>query len=146
VYQKLQSLINRHSVNFASGDISAILPLYAPVLPVYIAGNRVTLEGLDEVAASLESHYASVKDLGFELIGGKLSALSVPRNGRFRAIVDWRYAHQSGFGGPTGRTTYFCRMEADGPIIEMMEYPRLAFESASYWYADRLSPERLTGT
>ena len=100
MYARLQSLINRHSVNFATGNIGAILPLYAPVLPVYIAGNRVTLGDHDNVAATLESHFLAVREQGFNLFVGKLAALSIPRGGRFQAIVDWTYGRKTGEIGP----------------------------------------------
>ena len=146
MYSRIQTIIDIGAKSFMQGDVSPILRFYNPVLPVYIAGNRLTLGSLEEVADSLETHYRAVSSMGFTFLSGKLIAQSIPRDGRFRAAVDWSYWHEAGFAGPVGRTTYYCRDEGDGPKIEMVEYPNLAFESACYWYADRLEPELKTGT
>ena len=146
MYNRIQNLLDVHARNFMKGNVGPILKLYNPVLPVYIAGNRLTLGNIDEVGETLETHYREVTKLGFTGLSGKLVAQSIPREGRFRTVVDWTYIHETGFAGPVGRTTYYCRDEGDGPKIEMVEYPRLAFESACYWYADRLEPELKTGT
>jgi hypothetical protein len=146
MYARLQSLVNRHSMNFLSGNISALLPFYDEVVPVYIAGNRVTLHGRDQVAATLEHHFIHIRAHGFSQLQGRLVALSLPRNQRFQATIDWTYRRKTSELGPGGRTKYFCRMDHGMPVIEMMEYPHLAFESACEWYAGCLEPELLTGT
>ena len=146
MYSGLQSLISSYARDFMAGRIQSILPIYAPVLPVFIAGNRVTLGDHEQIADSLSSHLRDVKSAGFDALHGKLVALSLPRNGCFNAVVDWTYWHQVGFPGPIGRTTYYCHLENGLPKIDMMEYPLLAFESACDWYSKRLDPELLTGT
>jgi hypothetical protein len=146
MYDRLQDLINTYGSDFITGRIRNILPVYAPTVPVFIAGNRVTLDGHEQIGEALSAHLTEVRRNGFDTLQGRLTALSIPRAGSFRAVVDWTYWHEIGFAGPTGRTTYFCHFENGVPKIDMMDYPLLAFESACDWYSSHFDPELRTGT
>ena len=88
MYVKLQRLIDRHSYNFISGNIRPILPLYAPVLPVYIAGNRVTLGSTDEIAVMLESHFLDIKRKCFDCRSPAMDAFRPPLIGLIVTMLD----------------------------------------------------------
>lgn len=146
MYQLLQTIVDTQTRLFVAGDIDKVVKRYAPVLPVYLGSERMMFCGYDEIGDALARHRNEVFTRGFTVLRGRVAAVSLPRKDRFHVIVDWQYATQSGIEGPESRSVYYCRKTSMGPLIEMLEYPRLAFSEAPMWYADHLEPDLLTGT
>lgn len=108
-----------------SGLIDTLLSSYSFPLPVFLE-ERLLLIGSESQAREILGHLRlSLKDRGIGRMEPRVTAVELPRAGRYRVWVDW---HELGAppGGPgLSQAIYYCRDTVDGLQIEMVNYTRL---------------------
>jgi hypothetical protein len=108
-----------------SGQIDTLLSTYAFPLPVFLEERLLLIGNEDQAREILDHLRLSLKDRGIGKMEPKVTAVELPRAGRYRVWVDWNE-----LGAPSGdpgltQAIYYCRETKDGIRIEMVNYTRL---------------------
>jgi len=130
--QRVNKAISEHSERFMQGRLDAILPRYAEVMPVYIDGKVMLINGHEELREALFIHRDKVLSRGVTSLVGQVRARSQVRD-RIRFTIDWTYGWRHSAKTRTGTSVYFCKKRDEGILIEMMEIKTLAFPDAPCW-------------
>jgi hypothetical protein len=127
---------NQLSSDFMANNMDAVLHRYAPKLPVYLGSELLMIEGHAALKKALMITRKQILEDGVINLKAIVVAQSIPRDGRFRIIVDWLYFYGSGETRKS-QCIYYCRKNAEGGLLfEMLEYRHLAFEDAHSWYVE----------
>lgn len=109
-----------------SGQIDALLATYLFPLPVFLEERLLLVRSAVQARAILDHLRGTLGERGVARLQPKVTAVELPRAGRYRVWVDWQE-----MAAPFDRTSvssaiYYCRDTADGTRIEMVNYTRLA--------------------
>lgn len=117
--------LSRRGDLLLSGQIDTLLSTYAFPLPVFLE-ERLLLIGSEEQAREILGHLRlSLKDRGIRTMQPKVTAVELPRAGRFRVWVDWTEVGASSGGPCLAQAIYYCRESEAGLQIEMVNYTQL---------------------
>jgi hypothetical protein len=108
-----------------SGQIDTLLATYAFPLPVFLEQRLLLVRSHDQARAILDHVRASLADRGVALIQPKVTAVELPRAGRYRVWVDWYEGRVPSDASLLMQAIYYCRDTADGSRIEMVNCTRL---------------------
>lgn len=114
------------------GQLETLLDAYIFPFPVFLPEQRMVLSSRDEARAVLWLLLDWSKRSGVVSIRPEITAVELPRSGRFRVWVDWQELAM-----PLGETRlssaiYYCRTTACGPRIEMVNYTRLSMPELNH--------------
>jgi hypothetical protein len=102
-----------------------LLSTYAFPLPVFLE-ERLLLIGSEDQAREILDHVRlSLTARGVGKLQPKVTAVELPRGGRYRVWVDWHEIGGSPDGAGLSQAIYYCRETRDGLRIEMVNYTRL---------------------
>jgi hypothetical protein len=108
-----------------SGLIDTLLSTYSFPLPVFLE-ERLLLIGSEDQAREILGHLRlSLKERGIGRMEPRVTAVELPRAGRYRVWVDWNEAGTAPGGPGLSQAIYYCRDTEDGLRIEMVNYTRL---------------------
>jgi hypothetical protein len=108
-----------------SGRIETLLSTYSFPLPVFLE-ERLLLIGSEDQAREILDHVRqSLTDRGIGTMRPKVTAVELPRAGRYRVWVDWHELGAAPDGAGLSQAIYYCRETDDGLRIEMVNYTRL---------------------
>lgn len=109
-----------------NGKYDAIAAQYVYPLPMYMGESRLIVRNADEAASMLCLLRAAYLERGVIALQPRVTALDLPRAGRFRAWVDW---HELAIPAEETRVSsaiYYCRSTPAGLRTEMVNYTRLS--------------------
>lgn len=108
-----------------SGQIETLLSTYAFPLPVFLE-ERLLLIGSEDQAREILDHVRlSLTARGVGKLQPKVTAVELPRGGRYRVWVDWRAIGAAPDDASLSQAIYYCRETEGGLRIEMVNYTRL---------------------
>jgi hypothetical protein len=109
-----------------SGQIDALLAAYAFPLPVFLEERLFLVHSHDQASAILETVRSSLTNRGVARVRPNVTAVELPRAGRYRVWVDWHEGAVPPDSSLLMQAIYYCRDTADGCQIEMVNCTRLA--------------------
>ncbi|KAF0115790.1 MAG: Uncharacterized protein FD150_814 [Rhodobacteraceae bacterium] len=108
-----------------SGQIDMLLASYAFPLPVFLEERLLLVRSQDQARAILDHVCGSLVDRGVARVRPKVTAVELPRAGRYRVWVDWHDGAIPSDASLLMQAIYYCRDTADGSRIEMVNCTRL---------------------
>ena len=109
-----------------AGQFDPLLDGYHYPLPVFLPTLRMVLQGPDAARCALALLRHALIDRGVVSLCPLVTAIELPRAGRFRLWVDWQERGLPGTESRTSSAIYYCRATALGPRIEMVNYTHLS--------------------
>jgi|GEM_PF-1294188 len=108
-----------------SGQTDVLLATYAFPLPVFLEERLLLVRTHDQARSILDRVRGSLADRGIARIRPKVTAVELPRAGRYRVWVDWHRVAVPSDATLLMQAIYYCRDTADGCRIEMVNCTRL---------------------
>lgn len=117
--------LSRRGDLLLSGQIGTLLSTYTFPLPVFLE-ERLMLIGSEEQACEILGHLRlSLTARGIGRLQPKVTAVELPRAGRYRVWVDWTEVGSGTDSESLSQAVYYCRETDGGLRIEMVNYTRL---------------------
>jgi hypothetical protein len=131
MYRHIKTFVNGLALQFNTGNFRRMAENYVFPLPLQMHGDMVVMHTSAALAESMRRHHARSAAEGLTPAIPRIVAVDLPRNGRFRIWVDWRFAKDADQDAPCTQTLYFCSTVGNRIQIEMVQYMRLAGKNAS---------------
>ena len=126
MFSKVASQLRNRAAWLMAGHYDRIVAEYCFPLPVHLDGSRVIARSAAEATAMLSLQRAAFMERGVIALKPSVTAMDLPRGGRFRIWVDWQEMTLSDQGTMQSKTIYYCRQKPVGFQIEMVDYTRLS--------------------
>jgi hypothetical protein len=123
--QVASQLLNRATWLLA-GQYDRIVAEYCFPLPVHLGTSRVIVRSPAEAVSMLRLQRAACLERGVVALKPVVTALDLPRAGRFRIWVDWHELTLPEQGPMQSSAVYYCRQTPAGFRIEMVDYTQLS--------------------
>jgi hypothetical protein len=126
MFTQVSALLRHRAERLWNGQFDALAAQYIYPLPMYMGSSRLIVRNADEAASMLCLLRSAYLQRGVIALQPRVTALDLPREGRFRAWVDW---HELAIPAEETRLSsviYYCRMTASGVRTEMVNYTRLS--------------------
>lgn len=122
---EISAHLSRRGDLLLSGRIEALLSTYTFPLPVFLE-ERLLLIGSEDQAREILAHVRlSLTARGIGTMRPQVTAVELPRGGRYRVWVDWHEIGGAPDGAGLSQAIYYCRDTRDGLRIEMVNYTQL---------------------
>jgi hypothetical protein len=118
-----------------AGHYDRIVAEYCFPLPVHLDASRVIVRSATEATAMLRLQHATFVERGVVALKPSVTAMDLPRGGRFRIWVDWYEVTVSDQGPLQSKAIYYCRQASAGFQIEMVDYTRLSMPELQTQFA-----------
>jgi hypothetical protein len=129
----LQNDVLAHGECLLAGRYDAVLPCYQEVLPVFVDGKAMLMDGHDALRAALSNLRERLLYEGVIRSVGRLTSGEQIEKDRFRFCVDWDYYSSINGAPKTSSTVYFCVRGTHRSMVEMVEYRKQAFPNIIGW-------------
>jgi hypothetical protein len=118
--------LRRRAELLLSDQIDLLATTYAYPLPVFLEERRLLIGGAPQARQVLGRLRDSLAERGIVDLRPRITAIDLPRGGRFRVWVDWMEIAVPATGSNLSSAIYYCRDTADGIVTEMVSYTRSA--------------------
>lgn len=125
-YSLVIAQMHRRADRFLAGRLDEVVKDYVFPLPIDILSTRVIARTAEEGRAMLELQRNSMMKRGVIALEPEVTAVDLPRGGRFRVWVDWHEIAPSPEGARASSAVYYCRADGADMKIEMVDYVRLS--------------------
>lgn len=126
----LQSQVVKHfqvqSDQLMAGTLDGFGEMFALPLPIHFPGGLTVLQGSVTGHLFLNQMRDELLGRGVVAMRPEISAIELPRDGRFRVWIDWTEITATGQELQGSSIVYFCRRVATGLRTEMMQYTHLS--------------------
>ena len=126
MFSEVASQLRNRASWLMSEQYDPIMADYCFPLPLHLAHSRVIVRNPDEAVAMLRLQRAAFLERGVVGLTPCVTAMDLPRGGRFRIWVDWHELTVSDQGPLQSKVIYYCRQTPTGFRIEMVDYTRLS--------------------
>ncbi|MDX5350672.1 MAG: hypothetical protein LPJ95_08215 [Paracoccaceae bacterium] len=126
VYSQISALMLHRGELLLTGRTEELLATYRFPLPVYLRTVRFTLATPERARPVFAVLRQSLLDRGVTALAPRITALDLPRGGRFRVWVDWNEVASCDQPVRLSSATYYCREMPSGPVIEMVNFTRVS--------------------
>ena len=126
VYSQISALMRHRGELLLSGRTEELLATYRFPLPVFVRSVRFTLDTPERARPIFAVLRQTLLDRGVTALVPRITALDLPRGGRFRVWVDWHELAPFDRPPRLSSAIYYCRETSSGAAIEMVNYARLA--------------------
>lgn len=124
MFSELTAQLRNRAERLWNGQYDAIAAQYIYPLPMYLGESRLIVRNADEAVAMLCLLRAAYLERGVVALQPRVTAVDMPRAGRFRAWVDWHELAIPADASSLSSAIYYCRNTAAGLRIEMVNYTR----------------------
>jgi hypothetical protein len=126
MFSRIAAQFRSRALWLLAGRIDEIVAEHQFPLPVDFGDSRLIVRSPDEARTLLGHLRAAYVRRGVAALVPMITAVDLPRGGRFRVWVDWHSAPHP--GGPThlASAVYYCRQVPAGMRIEMVDCTSLA--------------------
>lgn len=125
-YSQIIAQMRRRADGLLVGDLDDLVKDYGFPLPVDLLSTRVIVRNAEEVRAMLALQRKVMLERGVTELQPDVTAVDLPRAGRFRVWVDWHELSPGPEGGRVSSAVYFCSAEGEALRIQMIHYLRLS--------------------
>jgi hypothetical protein len=125
-YSQIIAEMRRRADRLLADDLDDLVKDYGFPLPVDLLSTRVIVRSAAESRAMLALQRKVMLERGVTQLEPDVTAVDLPRAGRFRVWVDW---HEISPGSEVGRLSsavYFCSVQGGALRIQMIQYHRLS--------------------
>jgi hypothetical protein len=135
MFSEVASQLRNRASWLMSEHYDRIVADYCFPLPVHLDHSRVIVRNPDEASAMLRLQRAAFLERGVISLTPSVTAMDLPRGGRFRIWVDWHEVTLSDQVSPQSKAIYYCRQTPGGFQIEMVDYTRLSMPELQTQFA-----------
>lgn len=118
--------ISRHfrdqAARLLAGDLHRIGEEYTFPLPIHFPNDLTIAFDLEDSSTILAQRRAELMGRGIVALLPTVTAIELPRSGKFRVWIDWKEVTAQGDEIPGSSAIYYCRSVATGLQTEMIEY------------------------
>jgi hypothetical protein len=118
------------------GRIDEILPTYCFPMVLDLADRRMIVRGPSEAQPMLATLREALLERGVFALRPKVTALDLPRRGRFRVWVDWQELALPVEGTRMSSVIYYCRQGHGRLQTEMLEYRQMSMPELAVRFQD----------
>lgn len=125
-YSQITSHLRQRAELLLSGQIDRMILDFVYPLPVFLQSSRLLITSPDQARLIFGHLRTALVERGVVMLRPKVSAIDLPRAGRFRVWVDWQ---EIAFPAEASRMTqaiYYCRTTDLGLQTEMLNYTHLS--------------------
>lgn len=126
MFSQVASHLRSRAAWLLAGRYDEIVVGYRFPLPVFLGSSRVIVRSPEEAKAMLVLQRAAYLERGVVTLTPFVTAMDLPRAGRFRVWVDWQEKTLPIEETHVSSAVYFCRANLSGLQIEMVDYTRLS--------------------
>ena len=126
LYSQVIAQMRRRADLFLANRLDDLVKDYAFPLPIDLLSTRVIARSPAEVRAMLALQRNSMAERGVIALEPEVTAVDLPRGGRFRVWVDWHEITPLPEGARLSSAVYYCSMAGADLKIEMVDYIRLS--------------------
>lgn len=137
-----QNTILSHGECLLEGNYDTIIPCYQEVLPVFIGGKAILIDGHDSLRGAFANLRERLLAEGVTRSVGTVISRAQTEQERFHFVVDWHYNIGFNIAPKTSLVAYFCVQQNGKTLVEMVEYKKVAFPNISGWKRFDVSPSR----
>ena len=109
-----------------SGQLDPLVQDFSFPLPIYVGAKRIVLTSADQAMSFCEVIRTAFCDRGMVALRPKITALELPRGGRFRVWVDWDELALPVTGTRLTSAVYYMQAGPNGLRTEMIVYQGLS--------------------
>jgi hypothetical protein len=135
MFSEVASQLRNRASWLMAGNYERIVAEYSFPLPVHLDASRVIVRSATEATAMLRLQHADMMERGVVALTPSVTAMDLPRGGRFRIWVDWQETTLSDQGPLQSKAIYYCRQTPSGFQIEMVDYTRLSMPELQSQFA-----------
>jgi hypothetical protein len=126
LYSQISTLLRQRGELLLSGQIDQMIYDFVYPLPVFLQSNRLLITAPDHARLIFGHLRAALVARGVVLLRPKISAIDLPRGGRFRVWVDWQEIAFPAEASRISQAIYYCRTTELGLQTEMLNYTHLS--------------------
>ena len=139
IHFMLHSQILSHFRNRAelllSGQLAGMAADYVYPLPVFLHSSRLLIGSPDHALLVFSHLRAALAKRGVVALRPSISAVDLPRAGRFRVWIDWQEIAFPAEGTRMSQAVYYCKTTELGLRTEMVNYTRLSMPELNQEFA-----------
>ncbi|MCX7287448.1 MAG: hypothetical protein NTW20_07750 [Rhodobacterales bacterium] len=136
MFHEISAQLRHRADLLLQGRIDELVTSYHCPLPLELGDRRLIVCTVEEGLAMLSLLRAALLSRGVVALRPTVVALDLPRNGRFRAWVDWQEVALSAQETRTSSSVHYCRITPSGPVTEMLCYTRLSMPELNPQFAE----------
>jgi hypothetical protein len=125
-YSQISSHLRGRAELLLAGQLDLLADSYQFPLPVFLRDNRLVIRSHDHARLILGHLRAALQDRGVVALRPMISAVDLPRAGRFRVWVNWQEIAFPAEGTRVSQVVYYCRETSLGLQTEMVNYTHLS--------------------
>lgn len=126
LYSQVSSLLRQRGELLLSGQIDRLVADFVYPLPVFLKTTQLVITSPDQAWVIFDHLRQAYVDRGVVMLLPKVSAIDLPRAGRFRVWVDWQEIAFPAEATRMSQAIYYCRATALGLRTEMLNYTHLS--------------------
>lgn len=135
LYSQISTHLSDRAELLLSGKFDRMIADYVFPLPVFLHSSRLVIQSPDHAVQVFAHLRAALLDRGVVALRPKVSAVDLPRAGRFRVWVDWQEIAFPAEGTRISQAVYYCRATDLGLHTEMVNYTHLSMPELNQQFA-----------
>lgn len=125
-FSQITSHLQRRGELLLSGQIQTLVSDFDFPLPVFLCSSRMVITTPEQAWVVFDHLRKAYVERGVVMLRPKVSAIDLPRAGRFRVWVDWQEIAFPAEASRISQAVYYCRQTALGLRTEMLNYTHLS--------------------
>jgi hypothetical protein len=135
LYSQITTHLRHRGELLLSGDIDGMLGDFVFPLPIFLNAHRLLIQSPDQARLIFGHLRDAYLDRGVVSLRPSISAVDLPRGGRFRVWADWQEIALPVEGTRVSQAIYYCRMTALGLQVEMINYAHVSMPELNRQFA-----------
>ena len=134
-YSQISKHLRQRGELLLSGQIDRLSADFIYPLPLFMQSSQLVITSPNHAWMIFDHLRTALVERGVVALRPKISAIDLPRAGRFRVWVDW---HELAIPAEQSRQSsviYYCRTSGPGLRVEMVQYTRLSMPELSPHFA-----------
>lgn len=125
-YSQITSHLRQRAELLLSVQIDRMILDFVYPLPVFLQSSRLLITSPDQARLIFGHLRTALVERGVVMLRPKVSAIDLPRAGRFRVWVDWQEIAFPAEASRMSQAIYYCRTTDLGLQTEMLNYTHLS--------------------
>ncbi len=135
LYSQISKHLRDRAELLMTGQFDRMVADYLFPLPVFLHSSRLVIASPDHAVQVFSHLRDALQDRGVVALRPKVSAIDLPRTGRFRVWVDWQEIAFPAEGTRVSQAVYYCRATELGLQTEMVNYTHLSMPELNQQFA-----------
>lgn len=135
MFSQVTATLRARADQLMAGRLQDVVQGYTYPLPLHMGAHRIVVRTPDEALAMLGLLRTALIDRGVVQLRPTVTAIDLPRAGRFRVWADWHELAIPVDGTRMSSAVYYCRNTGSGLRTEMVAYTRLSMPELNPQFA-----------